>query len=124
MLAVTDISIVICTRDRSAIFAETCESLCMLDAPGVRWEVVIVDNASSDETRQVALSLRERLPRPVLLNLGFQQVERWTANREIHYEQPIQDLNIKITNESFDDEMNCAGTIDKNGTYQNRSNVQ
>lgn len=67
MPAKTDISIVICTRDRSAIFAETCDSLFALDAPGVQWEVVVVDNASSDDTRQVALSLQERLPQQVTI---------------------------------------------------------
>ncbi|MFN0097707.1 MAG: glycosyltransferase family 2 protein [Gemmatimonadaceae bacterium] len=55
-------SIAICTRNRGPIFARALESLCVLEDPGVAWEVVLVDNASTDDTPQVIERFRSRLP--------------------------------------------------------------
>jgi glycosyltransferase involved in cell wall biosynthesis len=55
-------SIAICTRNRGPVFARALESLCALDDPGVAWEVVLVDNASTDDTPQVIERFRSRLP--------------------------------------------------------------
>lgn len=67
MPPVPDASIVICTRDRAAIFNETCASLFRIEAQGIAWEVVVVDNASSDDTAEVALDLQMRLSQPVVI---------------------------------------------------------
>jgi glycosyltransferase involved in cell wall biosynthesis len=48
------ISIVICTYNRSAMLARTLASLTsMLMPPGLKWELIIVDNNSKDDTRAV-----------------------------------------------------------------------
>lgn len=55
-------SIAICTRNRGPVFARALERLCALEDPGVPWEVVLVDNASTDDTPQVIERYRSRLP--------------------------------------------------------------
>ncbi len=50
---VTDISIVICTYNRAAMLADTLASWLDVDRTGISTELVIVDNASSDDTSSV-----------------------------------------------------------------------
>ena len=66
-MATPDASVIICTRNRSNIFLETCDALLAIDDGGLSWEIVIVDNASTDETPEAALSLSKRSPQPVKL---------------------------------------------------------
>ncbi|WP_372785081.1 glycosyltransferase [Phenylobacterium sp.] len=57
-----DITVIICTRNRAARLRNVLQSLTELkQPPGLRWEVVVVDNGSSDNTQEVALSFRDRL---------------------------------------------------------------
>ncbi|HEX7128347.1 MAG TPA: glycosyltransferase [Thermodesulfobacteriota bacterium] len=46
-------TILICTRDRAGLLAETLDSLRRLADPGEPYEVVVVDNGSTDDTRAV-----------------------------------------------------------------------
>jgi glycosyltransferase involved in cell wall biosynthesis len=46
-----DISVVVPTYNREALVTETLESLVRQDAKGVRYEVIVVDNGSTDNTR-------------------------------------------------------------------------
>jgi glycosyltransferase involved in cell wall biosynthesis len=55
-------SVVVCTRNRSALLADACGSMLELEAPAGGWELVIVDNSSTDDTRAVAESVRDRAP--------------------------------------------------------------
>src|SRR4051794_4537252 len=76
-------SVLIATFNRAAVLRQTLESLASL-APEGSWEVIVVDNNSLDDTRQVVettagtfpVSLRyvfEREPgRSAALNAGFQ----------------------------------------------------
>lgn len=58
-----DVSIAICTRNRSASLARALESLCAVMVPDdVSWEVLVVDNGSSDDTPSVADRYAGRLP--------------------------------------------------------------
>lgn len=58
-------SIVICTRNRASVFHETCDALLSIDETSFEWEVVIVDNASTDETYQVASAFAQQASQPV-----------------------------------------------------------
>ncbi len=46
-------TVLVCTRDRSGLLAETLRALQRLDDPGVPYEVVVVDNGSCDRTPAV-----------------------------------------------------------------------
>lgn len=62
-MADVDVSVAICTRNRALSLRETLESLCDLDIPeGVRWELLVIDNGSTDATGDVVLSFRGALP--------------------------------------------------------------
>jgi glycosyltransferase involved in cell wall biosynthesis len=57
------ISVVTCTRDRAASLARLLASFARLNIPeGVTWEVVIVDNASTDGTAALIDSFAASLP--------------------------------------------------------------
>ena len=57
-------SIVIATYDRAADLRETLQSLAGLDADGP-WEVIVVDNNSPDDTRQVVVGAGPSFPAPL-----------------------------------------------------------
>lgn len=58
-----NITIAICTWNRSALLKETLEQVARLRVPqGLRWELVVVNNNSTDETNEVLESFTERLP--------------------------------------------------------------
>ena len=57
-----DISVIICTRDRAPSLQITLECLAAARRDGIQAEVVVVDNASQDETMKVALSFENRIP--------------------------------------------------------------
>ena len=57
------ISVIVCTYNRSASLAATLESLAASQLPAsVPWEVMVVDNNSTDTTREVVETFRRRHP--------------------------------------------------------------
>jgi glycosyltransferase involved in cell wall biosynthesis len=81
-----DATILICTYNRASLLAPTLESLAVLRcAPDLRWEVLVVDNNSTDETRAVVEERQPGFPVPlkylfegrqgksIALNTGLQQ---------------------------------------------------
>jgi glycosyltransferase involved in cell wall biosynthesis len=48
-----DISIVVCTQNRAAMLRGALASLYDLDADGCNYEIVVVDNGSTDGTQKV-----------------------------------------------------------------------
>jgi len=63
-------SVLICTYNRSALLAETLDSLALTGASHLTWEVIVVDNNSTDDTRAV---VTQRIPAfPVPLKYIFE----------------------------------------------------
>jgi glycosyltransferase involved in cell wall biosynthesis len=57
------ISVVVCTRNRGRPLADMLQSLADMDQPGdAQWELVVVDNGSTDETPAVIQGFADRLP--------------------------------------------------------------
>jgi glycosyltransferase involved in cell wall biosynthesis len=60
---VLNVSVIVCTYNRSAVLADTLESFLHLRVPeGVSWELLVVDNNSKDRTREVVEGFAGRLP--------------------------------------------------------------
>ena len=57
-----DISILIATYNRADILRQTLENMTCLDRDGLSVEFVVVDNNSSDHTKEVIESFTDRLP--------------------------------------------------------------
>ncbi|HEV8581917.1 MAG TPA: glycosyltransferase [Thermoanaerobaculia bacterium] len=56
------VSVVVCTRNRAHILAQSSAALLAIDYPPDRWEVLIVDNRSTDDTLKVAHEIARRSP--------------------------------------------------------------
>jgi glycosyltransferase involved in cell wall biosynthesis len=56
------ISVAVCTWNRAELLAQTLEEMTLLRDPGCDWEVVVVDNGSTDGTPDVLSRFRDRLP--------------------------------------------------------------
>ncbi len=83
-----DLSVILCTWNRARILAEALTSLdaCVVD-PAIQWEVLVVDNNSTDETHAICESFIQKNPRrfrylferqqgkSFALNLGIQNAE-------------------------------------------------
>jgi glycosyltransferase involved in cell wall biosynthesis len=58
-----DLSVIICTHNRAGSLQRVLNSLIIQTvAANIIWELLIIDNASTDTTRQVVLSFAEQLP--------------------------------------------------------------
>lgn len=58
-----DITVLICTRNRAEQLKAVLASAAAMRAPdGLRWELVVVDNGSTDHTPDVVRSFADRLP--------------------------------------------------------------
>jgi glycosyltransferase involved in cell wall biosynthesis len=57
-----DISVIICTRNRSSSLKTTLECLARADRDGLRAELIVVDNGSKDDTKNAAESFRSWIP--------------------------------------------------------------
>lgn len=79
MIAV-DATILICTYNRASLLGPTLESLARLHAPSRTWEVLVVDNNSSDETRAVVESRRSGYPAPLRYLFEGRQGKSYALN--------------------------------------------
>lgn len=62
MTAELDVTVVICTFNRSALLSQTLERITQVSAPSPNWELLLLDNNSSDSTKAVAEAFAKRLP--------------------------------------------------------------
>jgi glycosyltransferase involved in cell wall biosynthesis len=61
-----DATVLICTYNRAEYLARTLDSLSSMPAkPGFSWDVLVADNNSSDDTRDVVASRMARFPVPL-----------------------------------------------------------
>jgi len=61
-----DATVLICTYNRAQYLARTLDSLAAMPAsPGFSWNVLVVDNNSSDETRRIVMSRAGGFPVPL-----------------------------------------------------------
>jgi glucosyl-dolichyl phosphate glucuronosyltransferase len=61
--AARKVTAILCTCNRAETLAETLQSLAASQLPdSVSWEVLVVDNNSTDETREVVENVRRRYP--------------------------------------------------------------
>ena len=58
-------SIIICTHNRDESLKQTLQAVCRQESPGENFEVIVVDNASTDRTRQVVEEVRDSLQFPI-----------------------------------------------------------
>ena len=64
---IQSVDIAICTWNRSALLAQTLESLAKLRIPsGIQWRVLVVDNRSTDDTQDTLEAYAEVLPLVIL----------------------------------------------------------
>jgi glycosyltransferase involved in cell wall biosynthesis len=57
-----DVSVIVPTHNRAALLGRTLDTLLAQQAPGVRYEIVVVDNNSRDNTRDVVGAYSARSP--------------------------------------------------------------
>ena len=60
------ISVIVATRDRAALLKSTLEALCGQSSPGCPVEILVVDNGSIDETRDVVQTAARESRIPVV----------------------------------------------------------
>jgi glycosyltransferase involved in cell wall biosynthesis len=77
MLVVTRCSVIIPTYNRAELLRRTLDSLTSQDLPGTDFEVLVIDDGSSDDTAQLVESYRDRMD----LHYFFQPDEGWRVAR-------------------------------------------
>jgi glucosyl-dolichyl phosphate glucuronosyltransferase len=79
------VSVVICTHNRAAYLDKALRSLMLQTLPRSAWEVVVVDNRSTDRTREVAERFAGEMDLQVLfepvLGLSYARNAGWRAAR-------------------------------------------
>ena len=57
------VSVIICTYNRAESLCQTLESFCQLQIPQeIKWELIVVDNNSTDDTRGICRKYQAKLP--------------------------------------------------------------
>ena len=57
------ITVAICTRNRAELLCRAMDTIVALTIPaGVEWELIVIDNGSTDNTAEVLAGYKDRLP--------------------------------------------------------------
>ena len=76
-----DATVVICTWNRTRLLEETLASLVHMNVPStIEWEVVVVDNNSTDSTRDVVERVAQTFPRPLHYVFEHRQGKSFAMN--------------------------------------------
>lgn len=75
-----DATVLICTYNRAALLADTLDSLALSRVSRVRWHVVVVDNNSTDDTRDIVTSRIGRFPVPLEYLFEARQGKSYALN--------------------------------------------
>jgi glycosyltransferase involved in cell wall biosynthesis len=75
-----DATILICTYNRAELLGPTLDSLAALRAPGRSWEVLVVDNNSTDDTRAVVEGRQPTFPVPLRYAFEGRQGKSYALN--------------------------------------------
>ncbi|MGH9141800.1 MAG: glycosyltransferase [Vicinamibacterales bacterium] len=76
-----DVTVLICTWNRARLLDETLSSIAQLEPPAhLRWEVVVVDNNSSDDTRHVVERQARQFPTTLRYLFEPRQGKSWAMN--------------------------------------------
>ena len=79
------ISVVLCTYNRAQSLGKTIESVVeQTMPPSLEWELLVVDNNSSDETRQVVEDFQRRYPKRIRYLFEAQQGISYARNTGVH----------------------------------------
>src|SRR5215469_3051804 len=61
-----DVTVLLCTWNRARLLGETLDSLARMQVPSeLRWEVLVVDNNSTDDTADVVHGRASSFPAPL-----------------------------------------------------------
>ena len=77
------VSIIICTYNRSELLSAAIESLFIQTVPPDRYEIVVVDNFSTDATRNVVLQIKKNSP--VQISYVFEEKQGLGISRTTGY---------------------------------------
>lgn len=79
------ISVLFATHNGQSVLTETLEGYCNVDSGNIRWEMIIVNNASTDNTSEILASFSKRIPLKIIdcptpgkniaLNSAIQSIE-------------------------------------------------
>jgi hypothetical protein len=75
------LSVVICTYNRATLLKQTLEQFTRVQAPAGDWELLVVDNNSTDDTASVVQAFEGRLP--IRRVFEPRQGRAWALNRSI-----------------------------------------
>ena len=90
------ISIAICTWNRSRLLKQTIDSLAAMTVPeNIDWEIVVVDNRSTDDTHQVVRSFEGSLP----IRYVFESEQGHSASRNTAIENAGSDYIVWTDND-------------------------
>jgi glucosyl-dolichyl phosphate glucuronosyltransferase len=79
-----DITVILCTYNRCESLGKTLASVAMLSLPeSVKWEVLVVDNNSSDQTRELVETFCHRYPGRFRYLFELQQGKSYALNSGI-----------------------------------------
>jgi len=82
------VAVIVCTYNRCDSLGKTLESLAASTVPGsVEWEVLIIDNNSSDRTRRVVEDFSRRFPRRFRYAFESRQGKPFALNRGVRETQ-------------------------------------